>query len=82
MSLKLSLRNFLPIRGNVRILIIQTLIFNTGLNLFYVAWQPFVLFLGASVTILGVLQSLGWLSLTILQPFLEKFLTALGEKSP
>ena len=82
MSLKLSLRNLLPIRGNVRILIIQTLIFNTGLNLFYVAWQPFVLFLGASVTILGVLQSLGWLSLTILQPFFGKISDRIGRKKP
>jgi MFS family permease len=48
----------IALEGNIRVLVLQTLISQLGFGMFYVIWQPFILSTGASVADLGVIQSM------------------------
>lgn len=49
----------LLLQGNIRILAIMAILGGAQFSMLTAIWQPFVLSLGASVTVLGFLQSLG-----------------------
>lgn len=49
----------LAFKGNVKTLAIISLLSGAHISIFLAIWQPFVIGLGASVTFLGLLQSLG-----------------------
>lgn len=49
----------LALEGNVRVLAITDFLFGAYQGMLRVIWQPFVLSLGASVSVLGMLESLG-----------------------
>jgi MFS family permease len=47
----------LALRGNIRVLTVEAMVTATFYGMFFVIWQPFVLGLGASMTVLGGLSS-------------------------
>jgi MFS family permease len=49
----------LMLKGNMRILAIMAILVGTEFSMLTAIWQPFVISLGASVALLGFLQSLG-----------------------
>lgn len=77
-----KLKEYLAIKGNMRVLCIQAVVWSTGLEMMWVAWQPFVLFLGASMTILGLLQSFNSLAYSALQPVFGKISDNIGRRMP
>jgi MFS family permease len=48
----------IPLKGNIRVLAVQTLISQLGVGMFYVVWQPYILSTGATVAKLGMIQSI------------------------
>ena len=65
-SLSVRLQRSLALRGNIRALMVESLVGSAFYGMFYPIWQPFVLSLGASMSILGglgaILSLLGSLS--------------------
>jgi MFS family permease len=53
-----KLKENIYLQGNIRVLAIQTLVSQIGFGMFYVIWQPFILSTGASITELGIIQSI------------------------
>lgn len=49
----------LALKGNMRILAIMAILGGAEFSILAAIWQPFVISLGASVAVLGLLQSLG-----------------------
>jgi len=49
------IRGFLGLRGNFLPIVVLELVSNVGWSMFEVIWQPYVLSLGATVSILGAL---------------------------
>lgn len=47
----------LVVEGNLRVLVLQTLVSQLGFGMFYVVWQPYLLSTGISVVWLGIVQS-------------------------
>jgi MFS family permease len=47
-----------PLKGNIRVLAVQTLISQLGFGMFYVVWQPYILSTGVTVAKLGLIQSI------------------------
>jgi MFS family permease len=47
----------LALEGNIRVLVLQTLVSQLGFGMLYVVWQPYILTTGTDVTGLGVIQS-------------------------
>jgi MFS family permease len=45
------------VEGNIRVLVVQTLVSQLGFGMFYVVWQPYLLATGISVVWLGIIQS-------------------------
>lgn len=65
-SLSVRLQRSLALKGNIRVLMVESLLGSAFYGMFYPIWQPFVLSLGASVSIVGglgaILSLLGSLS--------------------
>lgn len=65
-GLLIRLQRSLALKGNIRALMVESLVGSAFYEMFYPIWQPFVLSLGASVSILGglgaILSLLGSLS--------------------
>lgn len=55
MKLKERLRGLLGLKGNLPAMALSEIVSNTGWNMFEVVWQPYVLGLGATMSILGSL---------------------------
>jgi MFS family permease len=45
------------VEGNIRVLVLQTLVSQLGFGMFYVVWQPYLLSTGISVVWRGIVQS-------------------------
>ena len=56
---------YLAIEGNIKVLVLQTLVSQFGFGMFYVIWQPYILAIGMSVIQLGIVQSVINLSTAI-----------------
>jgi len=52
------LKRVLALKGNIRILLVQSIIGAVGYGIFFPIWQPFVLSLGASMSILGGIRAI------------------------
>ena len=52
----------LRLKGNIRVLVLQTLVSQLGFGMLYVVWQPYILTTGTDVVGLGVIQSIMKLS--------------------
>ena len=63
------LRNTLALTGNLRILALVSFLSQISAKMLEVIWQPFVLSLGASMPILGALQSARSIIASLVQPF-------------
>ena len=48
----------LRLKGNIRVLVLQTLVSQLGFGMLYVVWQPYILTTGTDVVGLGVIQSI------------------------
>jgi len=73
----------LALKGNIRVLAATGFLFGTYQAMLLAIWQPFVLSLGASVSVLGVLESLGGrfgLVGSLVQPLGGWFADRLGRK--
>lgn len=72
-----------PSNSNIRVLATRTFLRGTRDNMVRVVWQPFVLSLGASMPLLGLLESLGGFSGIVpmlVQPLLGRLSDHLGRK--
>jgi len=52
-----KLTQFLALEGNIRVLAVQTFLSQIGLGMFFVIWQPYILSTGASLSQLGLIQT-------------------------
>ena len=52
-----KLTKFLALEGNIRVLAAQTFLSQIGLGMFFVIWQPYILSTGASLSQLGLVQT-------------------------
>ena len=52
-----KLTQFLALEGNIRVLAAQTFLSQIGLGMFFVIWQPYILSTGASLSQLGLVQT-------------------------
>ena len=57
-TLLTRLQRGLALRGNIRVLLVQSVIGSIGYGMLFPIWQPFVLSLGASMSILGGLRAI------------------------
>jgi len=53
-----KLTQFLALEGNIRVLAAQTFLSQIGLGMFFVIWQPYILSTGASLSQLGLVQTI------------------------
>ena len=58
MGLVERLRAIFALRGNILVLTFSEIVSNTGWNMYSVVWQPYILSLGATMPILGILISI------------------------
>jgi len=52
-----KLTQFLALEGNIRVLAAQTFLSQIGLGMFFVIWQPYILSTGATLSQLGLVQT-------------------------
>lgn len=52
-----KLTQFLALEGNIRVLAVQTFLSQIGLGMFLVIWQPYILSAGATISQLGLVQT-------------------------
>ncbi len=52
-----KLSKFLALEGNIRVLAVQTVLSQVGYGMFLVVWQPYILSTGATLTQLGLVQT-------------------------
>jgi MFS family permease len=76
------IREFLGLRGNILPIATLELVSNVGWNMFGVAWQPFVLSLGATVSILGALEGFGTALRSVLQLLMGRLSDSVGRRKP
>lgn len=81
MGLRGRIREFFGLEGNLLPIVISELSSNVGWNMFDVIWQPYVLSMGASVPILGALDSLRVALTSILQPLMGRLSDSFGRKT-
>lgn len=82
-SIPARLGRALALKGNIRVLAATGFLFGTYQGMLLAIWQPFVLSLGASISVLGVLESLGGrfgLVGSLVQPLGGWFADRLGRK--
>ena len=82
MGLRERVRGFLGLRGNLLPISIMELLSNTGWNMFEVIWQPYVLSLGATVPLLGMLQGFEMALRAVLQLLWGRVSDAVGRRTP
>jgi len=82
LGLKERVRGFLGIKGNLLPISIMELLSNTGWNMFEVIWQPYVLSLGATVPLLGMLQGFEMALRSVLQLLWGRVSDAVGRRTP
>jgi MFS family permease len=76
------LAKVLGFRGNILPIVSLELISNVGWNMYEAVRQPFILSLGATVTILGALDGFSLALRSLLQPFMGRISDRLGRKRP
>ena len=76
------IKSTLALKGNVRIIVVLSFIASIGGKMLGVIWQPFVLSLGASMPILGALQSTKSVIASLVQPISGRAADRLGRKPP
>lgn len=76
-----KLRKLLVLKGNIPALALSDFISSNGWSIFDVIWQPFVLSLGATVSILGGLSSINTVVGSGLQVMTGRFSDSIGRKS-
>jgi MFS family permease len=76
-----KLRKLSVLKGNIPALAISDFIMSNGWSIFDVIWQPFVLSLGATVSILGGLSSINTVVGSGLQVMTGRFSDFIGRKS-
>jgi len=76
-----KLRKLPVLKGNIPALAISDFISSNGWSIFEVIWQPFVLSLGATVSILGGLSSINTVVGSGLQVMTGRFSDFIGRKS-
>jgi MFS family permease len=81
MGLRGRIREFFGLEGNLLPIVISELSSNVGWNMFDVIWQPYVLSMGASVPILGALDSLRVALTSVLQPLMGRLSDSFGRKT-
>jgi len=77
-----SVASFLGLKGNIIPIFNLELLSNIGWHMFEVIWQPFVLSMGASVTILGALDGFNKALKSLLQLFMGRISDRVGRKKP
>ena len=82
MVLRNRVRGFFSLEGNLRPIVVSEISSNIGWNMFKVIWQPYVLSLGASVSILGALDSLRVALMSVLQLLMGRLSDFFGRKTP
>jgi DHA1 family multidrug resistance protein-like MFS transporter len=75
-----GIKSTLALKGNVRIIVILSFLASIGGKMLEVIWQPFVLSLGASMPILGALQSTKSVIASLVQPISGRAADRLGRK--
>lgn len=80
MKLKERLREFLTLKGNIPALVTSQFISSNGWSIFNVIWQPYVLSLGATMSVLGGLRSLGSIFESSTQTLTGRMSDLLGRK--
>lgn len=81
MKLKEKIRNHELLKGNLPALFVNRIVDSTGWNMMQTIWQPFVLSLGASMSILGAFESIYSALLSILQLGTGEFSDSFGRKN-
>ena len=80
MGIKDKLQDALCLRGNISSLFLSSLIECTGCNMWSLVWQPFILNLGGSTSVIGGLNSLWGAIQSILQLVTGGLADSLGRK--
>ena len=73
-------RAHLALTGNIRILALESFLSQISAKMLGVVWQPFVLSLGASMAVLGGLESIRSLTSALIQPILGWAADKVGRK--
>ena len=74
------IKSALALEGNVRVIVVLSFLASIGGKMVGVVWQPFVLSLGASMPILGALQSTKSIIASLVQPISGRAADRLGRK--
>lgn len=82
MKVKDRVREFLGLKGNIMPITLLELVSNVGWSMFDVVWQPFVLSLGATISILGALNGLGIALRSLLQLIMGRLSDSIGRRRP
>lgn len=80
MKLKDKLRGLLALKGNIPAIALSEIVSNTGWNMFEVIWQPYVLGLGATMSVLGSLTSVNTALSSGLQLIMGRISDYVGRK--
>lgn len=75
-----GIQSALALKGNVCIIAVSSFLAGIGARMLEVIWQPFVLSLGASMPILGALQSTRSIIASLVQPFSGRAADRRGRK--
>lgn len=81
MGLRDKLRGLLVLKGNIPAIALSEVVSNTGWNMFDVIWQPYVLGLGATMSILGSLNGAQTAIRSVLQLVMGRVSDCVGRKS-
>jgi len=79
-SLSVRLQRSLALKGNIKALMVESLVGSMFYGMFYPIWQPFVLSLGASVSIMGGLGAILSLSGSLSSLFWGRLSDNVGRK--
>lgn len=82
MKFREKLKEFLGLKGNLLAMAMSEVVSNTGWNMFEVIWQPYVLGLGATMSILGSLTGAGTALRSGLQLVMGRISDRVGRKPP
>jgi len=80
MKIKDKLIGLLGLKGNLPALALSEIVSNTGWNMFEVVWQPYVLGLGATISILGSLTGALTAIRSVLQLIMGRISDCVGRK--
>ena len=81
MGMRGRIREFFGLEGNLLPIVLSELSSNVGWNMFGVIWQPYVLSMGASVSILRALDSLRVALMSVLQPLMGRLSDSFGARA-